>query len=82
MDIRTTEFGGKLRTDDTAAYVERKLNGSDYERGQIEELEAGLNNSHKALGRLITLLAQKDLLTAPEITEIVQGYQDTEADFV
>ncbi len=37
-------------------YLGKFLDGSDYERGELETLSAGLNNVHEAFGRLVQTL--------------------------
>lgn len=57
-------------------YVENELNGDDYDRGSLESARATADNATEALGRLLDVLATKELLTAKDIVDIVTGYSD------
>jgi len=50
--------------------------GDDYEHGSVEASRATADNATKALGRLLDLLASKDLVDAGDIVLIVEGGND------
>ncbi|MCP4761046.1 MAG: hypothetical protein GY870_04640 [archaeon] len=53
-------------------YIQSKIDGSDYDRGQIETISATSLNCAEALGNLIDILRQKDILTDKDIHKIVE----------
>lgn len=63
------------------SYAEHSLDGCSYDTGQLEAAAATSRNNSRAIGRLLDLMASKGLLTAPEITQVVEGYENREASF-
>ncbi len=55
-------------------YTERRLNGSDYDRGQLETHSAELDSIKQMLGRLVQHLFDKKLITHDEVYLIVDNY--------
>lgn len=51
-------------------YVERSLDGSDHERGELETLRATNKNCIKFLAELISFLEFQGVLTEPDIEKI------------
>lgn len=82
MKIKTTSYCGKLYIQTVTQYAERCLDGSDYGTGQIEAIERGNENNSRAIGRLLELLATKGLLTAPEVTWVVEKFRNDNAKFL
>jgi hypothetical protein len=82
MKIRATSTWEKEREETVAQYAERCLDGSDYESGQIEAIGRGNEKNSRAIGRLLELLATKGLLTAPEVTRVVESYENADAKFL
>lgn len=51
-------------------YIKNQLDGCDYDRGQIEAVEATANNAAEALGFLVDKLRERDLLTDEDVIDI------------
>jgi len=49
----------------------KRLNGEDYYRGKIEELEATCNNLRMAVGCLFVIVEANGHITAEEIDELL-----------
>jgi hypothetical protein len=81
MKIKATQSYEKERDETITQYVERCLDGSDYDSGQLETIARTGGNNSRAISRLIEVLASKGLLTAPEITGIV-GCENLQAKFL
>ena len=82
MKIKATLSYEKERDETIAQYTERCLDGSDSDSGQLEAIARGNDNNARAIGRLLEVLATKGMLTAPEITLIVENYQNADAKFL
>ena len=63
------------------SYAEATLNGGSWESGQLEATALTSRNNSRAIGRLLQLLASKGLLTAPEITGVIDIAENQEAVF-
>lgn len=63
------------------SYTEATLNGRSYESGLLESTTLTSRNNSLAIGRLLQLLASKGLLTAPEITGIIDLVENQKATF-
>lgn len=72
---------GTREAQSISTYTQRELDGTDYDRGQLEAVGAGLDNGHAAFGRLLDLLAEKEIINANELVKIVENYETTEAKF-
>lgn len=59
-----------------AQFVGDRLNGDDYDRGQLESARKTADNATAALGRLVQLLTDRGLLNASDIAFIVYGHDD------
>lgn len=70
-----------LVTQDLTNYVTHGLDGEDYDSGLFEAAERGVVNAHAAIGRILELLATKGLVSAPEVTYVVDGFEDEDAKF-
>ena len=79
MKINFEHWNGR-RTLKISEYMRVKL--SDSGAGQIEQMEGGLENTSQALGRLCEVMADKDLLSADEITYIAEGFINAGTEFV
>jgi len=73
MNIITNTLWGATESANVARYVELSLDAD----GRTFQ---GTRNAHRALGRLLEVLAEKGILTAPDITEIAR-YRDDSATF-
>lgn len=47
----------------------------------VKIMTQGVVNAHKAIGRILELLATKGLVSAPEVTYVVRGFEDSDAKF-
>ena len=74
MKIKHNEYGEPSRYNDEEIddITERHLNGDDYERGELEATRATADNAVKTLGKLLNILAEKELLSIKEIKEILE----------
>jgi len=81
MKISINDFGRVRVYDDLEDYAEAKLDGSECERGALEEAAATAANNSKALGRLLDLFAERGLISSDNVTYIVEGYTSVEAVF-
>ncbi len=71
MRVIVDTWLGEEETDlDTA--VARRLNGSDYDRGQVEAAAAEARNAVEFLGRLVNVLADKKILTEEDLTALLR----------
>ncbi len=50
--------------------VERICDGSDYERGELESLQAGANKTSEFLGALTQLLVKKKIISVEEFCKL------------
>lgn len=66
------EFHGRDLT--VKEYVEKNLDGTDYERGSVETAQAQANNVSEAFARLISTLFDHKKLQEHEIEYIVKGW--------
>ncbi len=79
MTITHTPVWQKERTETLEQYVSSQFDGYDYEGGQLENLRRTVRHQNKAFARLLDILAQKEIVSAPDITEIVRGVRDNAA---
>ena len=63
---------GRVVVENTETYIVNKLDGSDYERGELETLHATLKNSITLLAGLINILQEKNILSNKDITDITK----------
>lgn len=82
MKIKATPLYEEERDETVIHYAKRCLNRSDYHAGQMESMQANSDNITSAFGRLLELLASKGVLTAPEITGIVERWENEHATFL
>lgn len=82
MKIKATARWEPERDETVSSYTERCLDGYSYENGQLETISDGVRKNASAIGRLLETLAEKGLLTAPEIVKIVEGYNNDEAKLI
>lgn len=61
------DFGGVKRVFTAGELVEACLDGSDYERGQIEEIKATAGNTQSAIARLTQILYDRKLITRQDV---------------
>lgn len=57
-------------------FAVQTLDGSDYERGAVEEAQATADNTKKAFARLIKVLAEQNVLTRVQVYNIITGYEE------
>lgn len=81
MKIKATPSWEKELNETIYQYVKRKLDGYEYGSGQLEMIGRTSENNSEAIGRLLDLLSTKGLLTAPEVTKIVEGHEIDDAKF-
>ena len=63
-------------------FVENELDGPyDWGDGQLEEVSRIAKGANGALGRLVVVLAEKGVLTAPEVIRVVSNYESSVAEF-
>ena len=55
-------------------YAEVSLNGADYDRGQLEEIEETVSNNSRAIGRLLGILYEQKMLTPATIAKILSEH--------
>lgn len=79
MKIKTVCAWDPREPEPVADYVSRSLSGED--DGRIERLENGERRLRDAFGRLIEALAEKRHFSASEIVAIVDGYNQSTAEF-
>lgn len=60
--------------DSIEEYIEFKLDGEDYETGILESAAATAKNNSKAIGRLLNVLAEKEIIDADDVANIVDDY--------
>jgi hypothetical protein len=75
MNIKITPSPAYTRP--VSDYIARKL-GDTYANGQLERAEDVGNNTRHAFARLVNLLADKGLLNAQDITNLVEDYSTAE----
>jgi hypothetical protein len=63
------------------SYAEVVLSGRSYESGVLESTALTSRNNSLAIGRLLQLLASKGVITAPEITGVLDLVENKEATF-
>jgi hypothetical protein len=57
-------------------YLEWKLDGSDYERGALEEIAATGRNHIRAFSRLLEVLVKKGVITESDLVTIAGDAED------
>jgi alpha-D-ribose 1-methylphosphonate 5-triphosphate synthase subunit PhnI len=82
MRILAAEPYEKPRDETVVEYTRRCLDGSLFRDGRLESTQKEVRNCSEAIGRLLDWMANEGLLTAPEITGIVEGLPNHEATFV
>lgn len=80
MKIKNVDY--KKETLHVADLVLRELDGSDYDKGQLETIDSTVDKTVDAFGRLLNVLAEKKILTAEEIAQVVNIYGCSDAEFV
>lgn len=73
MNIITNTLWGDTESTQVVRYVELSLDADS-------RTSQGTHNAHLALGRLLEVLAEKGILTAPDITQVA-SYRDDSATF-
>lgn len=63
---------------EASKFITRALDGSDYERGSLETVEAQARNVTEAFGRLIQVLSDKDIITDGQVHFVALGYYGDE----
>lgn len=58
-------------------YIVDEMRDRTYESGVVEMLRIETEKNREVLARLITLLAEKEILTVPEVGKIVSGCDNT-----
>lgn len=81
MKIKATYNWETPKDETVAEYVERKLTERCHTRGTLEDIQFRSENTAKALGRLMQLLAARGLLSARDVVEIAENAQ-REAEFI
>lgn len=73
MVFGTGHRDGIIKVDDIKEYIERKIDGDDYERGSVESARATADNAGKVIANLVFILRKNGLLQESEINEITEG---------
>ena len=82
MEIKATVPYEREREETVAHYAARHMDGSGYDTGHLEAIARSVDKITCSYGRLIEALAEKGLLTAPEVTQVVEGYTNIKATFI
>ena len=61
-------------------YVSEKLQSSEFNQGVLEDAATTATNSTEAVGRLLDILAEKGILSLPQIFSIATGYSESLCD--
>lgn len=56
--------------------VIRQLDGSDYERGQVETAQAEASNCSEYLAKLTSLLFDSNILKKQDLKHLLPGYEE------
>lgn len=59
-----------------AEFLERELDGSDYERGSVETAQATANKVAEAFSRLVQLMVERKELNRAEVYTVITGYKN------
>ena len=62
----------KPLTDGVGDYVSTSL--SEYANGSVEQAEANAGSAQMALGRLVNVLCEKNILTAEDVITIAESF--------
>ena len=81
MQIKSKQIFNRQCCEELCSYVERNMNVEGYDEDEISSLGRTSNNTVIAIAKLLEKLAEKGIISAPEITEIVGRYQ-FDAEFV
>lgn len=73
MKISENHYG-TIKEHELKDYITNELDGSDYERGALEEAAATGDNVAKAFGRLVERLVTKGKLDLNDVHYVVVGY--------
>ena len=74
MKIRyETSWGVTEEFESAEEYAIQKLNGDGYESGQIEAIDAAVDCTQQAIGRLLDVLADRFVLNNDDIVKIIEG---------
>ncbi len=71
MKIKPKYYPNAEEEIEISKYIEVMLDGTDYDRGSIETIEATGENCSKAIGKLINILREKEILTDQDIHSLV-----------
>jgi len=83
MKILAAEPYQTPRDETVAQYAARCLGERDWDDGgAVEAAAREAQNCSKAIGNLLELMAEKGMLTAPDVTSIVDYYRRDDATFV
>lgn len=63
--------GGKVLQQDLDTFAERCLDGSDYDSGQIEALSSTTRKTCRAIGTLLSILREKELIGNKDIADVL-----------
>mgnify|MGYP000951285774 CR=1 FL=1 len=81
MKIRTDSYGNLREYESLENYAANQLDGDDYGVGRLEAAAATAENNSRAIGRLLDILAAKNVITADEAVKTVEGFFNGTADF-
>jgi hypothetical protein len=71
--IATSTYGGTPRHTSLEDHAIRALDGDDYGRGLLEAAAATAANNSRAIGRLLTVLAEKEAIDLDDAETILGG---------
>lgn len=72
MQVKRTYDTTKMTISSAVEYV---ANGSDYDRGALEEVAAGHRDLASLVGRLMQTLEEKNLLTEAEVLKVLGEWE-------
>jgi len=75
MKITHAEDYMDTKTAEVTTFICAELDGSDHDRGAVEEAKAAADNVIYAFARLCEALAERELLTAADVFFITKGYR-------
>lgn len=74
MKLKSDNYGTVREYGSLEEYAEYRLDGDDYGKGAMEAATDTARNNSRAIGRLLDHLAEKGLLNAAEVSNIVEGW--------
>jgi len=79
--IRQKDWRGQHTEMSVRDYIIAELDRCIDREGSVEQAQAGVNALIESFGRLVQTLADKGLLTAPEVASLPRGWGSSDAKF-